>query len=81
VACHNPHQPLNRDVASYDRHCLQCHATVAGAAPAEHAGKTCPKAVSQCVSCHMPKVAIASMHGDFTDHFIRVVRPEDGFPR
>ncbi len=80
VACHNPHEPLQRDAVSYDRHCLQCHAaaTVAGA---EHAGKVCPKATAQCVSCHMPKVNVASMHGDFTDHLIRVVQPGQLLPR
>jgi len=25
VACHDPHQPLVRDPASYDEKCLQCH--------------------------------------------------------
>lgn len=81
VACHNPHEPLNRDVASYDRHCLQCHSTVATQSAADHAAKVCPKATSQCVTCHMPKVRVASMHGDFTDHLIRVVHPGDSFPR
>jgi hypothetical protein len=28
----------------------------------------------------MPKVAVASMHGEFTDHYIRVVKPGEGFP-
>jgi Cytochrome c554 and c-prime len=33
VACHDPHQPLVRDPASYDEKCLQCHRP-AGAAGA-----------------------------------------------
>jgi len=79
VACHNPHQPLSKDPASYDKHCLQCHSTSATAAT--HAGNVCPKATSQCTTCHMPKVNIASMHGSFSDHYIRVVHPNDAFPQ
>jgi len=80
VACHDPHEPLNRNVASYNRHCLACHTTVAGGSAAAHEAKVCPTAKSQCVTCHMPKVAVASMHGEFTDHYIRVVKPGEGFP-
>jgi hypothetical protein len=78
VACHNPHEPLNKDPVSYDKHCLQCHSATAVAST--HPANVCPKSTTQCVSCHMPKVNVASMHGDFTDHFIRVVHPHDGFP-
>ena len=81
VECHDPHQPLNRDTGSYDRYCLSCHTGGAKGVEPEHAGAVCPKAKSQCVTCHMPKVAIASMHGSFTDHFIRVVKADEGFPR
>jgi hypothetical protein len=86
VACHDPHQPLNRVAASYDRNCLQCHARTAAEHPASdpvapaHAAKACPRATSQCVSCHMPKVNVASMYGDFTDHLIRVAREGEPFP-
>ncbi len=81
VACHDPHHALDRNPASYDSKCLQCHSAVAKVSAAEHAGRVCPKASDRCVSCHMPKVAVESMHGEFTDHFIRVVRAGDGFPR
>jgi hypothetical protein len=27
TACHNPHEPLTQDLASYDQKCLACHAT------------------------------------------------------
>jgi len=81
VACHDPHQPLNREAASYDRHCLGCHTSGGAGAAGEDAGKSCPKASSGCVTCHMPKVRVASMHGDFTDHFIRIVRADAAFPR
>jgi Cytochrome c554 and c-prime len=75
VACHDPHQPLNRDPVSYDKRCLQCHTKTTSAHPAANVAKTCPKATQQCVTCHMPKVEVANMHGDFTDHDIRIVRP------
>ena len=81
VAYHDPHKPLNRDSLSYDRQCLQCH-TGTGHASAQSPAPTqaplvCPKATANCVSCHMPKVTIASMHGQFTDHYIRVVRASE----
>jgi hypothetical protein len=81
VACHDPHQRLERKASSYDGKCLRCHAAGAAKGAADHAGKVCPKAVQGCVSCHMPKVRVASMHADFTDHFIRVVQAGEGVRR
>jgi hypothetical protein len=82
VACHNPHEPLQRDDILYDKQCLSCHKVQSDKTKqANQTGKACPVAAGKCVSCHMPKVAVASMHGTFTDHFIRVVRPGEQFPR
>ena len=90
VACHNPHQPLVRDDASYDKNCLGCHSphpagasTVRAASqPAEpEQPKVCPQATSKCVSCHMPKVPVESMHGEFTDHFIRIAKAGEILPQ
>jgi hypothetical protein len=93
IGCHDPHQPLNRNSDSYDKQCIQCHtaahkdiaslkdAAVIKQPATAHAVAASPKITSGCVRCHMPKVAIASMHGEFTDHYIRIVRPEEGFPR
>jgi hypothetical protein len=79
IACHDPHLPLVRDDASYDKRCLGCHRS---GVTTEHAGKVCPTgAKAQCVSCHMQKVKVASMHGEFTDHFIRVVKTGEGFQK
>ncbi len=85
VSCHNPHGPLSHDSFAYDKRCLSCHsphaapgATTVGA---EGSPKTCPKSTKDCTSCHMPKVEVASMHGDFTDHFIRIVRSRNEFPK
>ncbi len=77
VACHDPHLSLVREDASYDKRCLTCHRS---AVAADHAGNVCPTgARTQCISCHMQKVKVASMHGEFTDHFIRVVKLGEGF--
>lgn len=88
VACHNPHEPLQRDARSYDRRCLSCHRG-ADAAAASHrplpAGPTgvLPHApacgagrAGDCAACHMPKYRVPEMHFSFTDHLIRVVRPD-----
>jgi hypothetical protein len=81
VACHDPHKPLNRDVASYDSNCLQCHSGVTKTTSTAHRAAVCPKATHDCVTCHMPKVTLPSMHGDFTDHFIRIAKAGDPLPR
>jgi hypothetical protein len=77
VACHDAHQPLVREPASYDERCLACH-VARGAVPAapmaDHPGRACPVANTKCVTCHMPKYDAPGMHHEFTDHWIRVVR-------
>ncbi len=92
VACHNPHEALDRDPASYDRKCVSCHQAPKGAAHLAAASRAaapqtsapraavCPKSTGQCTTCHMPKVKVPSMHGDFTDHDIRIVRPGEAMP-
>lgn len=87
VACHNPHQNLVRDVSFYDAKCLACHAPASGDASAGSQAQppaanppVCRVATHGCVSCHMPKYKVPQMHGSFTDHYIRVVRPGDPFP-
>jgi hypothetical protein len=74
--CHNPHQPRVRDLAAYDDRCLSCHQ------PGHSTGrsfKTCTVSANKCVSCHMPKYDMPGMHAKFTDHFIRVVREDEGY--
>jgi Cytochrome c554 and c-prime len=89
--CHDPHQPLVTDTASYDSKCLSCHITKPGAEEkkrdatqsekiASHPGAACPVATSNCASCHMPKVEVPSMHAPFTDHRIRIVRDTAAYP-
>jgi hypothetical protein len=79
-ACHDPHQPLVTETASYDSKCLACHVTKAGEKIADHPGAACPVATSNCGSCHMPKVEVPSMHAPFTDHRIRIVRNPEAYP-
>lgn len=80
VACHNPHKPLVRETAAYDRACLQCHMNSAHApATSSLAVKSCRVATKDCASCHMPKYQLAEMHNTFTDHRIRVVRDRAAF--
>lgn len=91
TACHNPHEPQRTDTAGYDRTCLQCHARISQQPAHDHAvGLAAAPGVAQdrsgsgsgmsCVGCHMPKVEVASMHGSFTDHRIRIVKSGERFP-
>jgi hypothetical protein len=81
VACHNPHQPLVRELASYDNRCLSCHSSDLNTKPtADHPGSACPVGKRACASCHMPKYEVPDMHYKYTDHRIRVVKNPDLFP-
>lgn len=75
TACHDPHAEPVRKAAYYDRHCLSCHS------PSGKPGaKLCKIAKSGCTDCHMPKVEIREAHNKFTDHWIRIVRPNAPYP-
>ena len=82
VACHDPHKPLERNTAEYDRQCMTCHSvkTTTQDTSRHLPGRACPVSAEQCTKCHMPKYNVVSMHGDFTDHWIRIVRPGEAFP-
>jgi hypothetical protein len=79
LACHNPHQPVNHDLAFYDAKCLACHAA-AKTNTASSPIKNCPVAKANCVSCHMPRVELPGGHALFTDHMIRIARPGEPYP-
>jgi hypothetical protein len=79
LACHSPHQPLERNDYFYDAKCLACHRAAKPAA-GQAAIKNCPIAKTRCVSCHMPKVELPGGHVLFTDHQIRIVRPGAPYP-
>jgi len=81
VACHDPHQELVRDTASYDKNCLSCHVAAASTKPTvDHPGPACKVSTKDCASCHMPKFGDPGMHHTFTDHYIRIVRRGDPYP-
>lgn len=80
-SCHDPHAPLQRNLASYDNACLACHTTNKQiGATMQHPGKACPVANTQCVTCHMQRYEVPEMHAKFTDHMIRVARANEPFP-
>jgi hypothetical protein len=72
-ACHNPHRPLETNVASYDARCSACHSA------AGHT-KTCSVAKENCITCHMPKIELPGAHKRFADHQIRIVRAGEPYP-
>jgi hypothetical protein len=73
TACHDPHKPRVQDAAFYDKVCLGCHSPASDAHKDHaHAIGICKVSKNDCVSCHMPKYTIPSMHTAFTDHKIAV---------
>ena len=81
VFCHDPHRPLVHDLASYDANCLECHvATTAEKRTTYRPGAACPVANRNCVSCHMLKVEPPHLHSTFTDHWIRIAKPDSSYP-
>jgi hypothetical protein len=85
VACHDPHAPLVHDILYYDKKCLACHGTTPGvqrASPGTRLARVvvCPRASSNCVSCHMPRYKLPEMQSQFTDHMIRIVHAGEPFP-
>src|SRR5262249_53462604 len=82
VACHDPHDKSERDPAFYDSKCFACHLSSPNEAKtAARQAAACPVSKRQCVTCHMPKVEVPEMHYKFTDHWIRIVKPNDPVPR
>ena len=86
TACHNPHEPLSQDMASYDQKCFACHAAkgkpneVKDPAATQILAPACKVATKDCVSCHMPKIGPPAAHFKFTDHYIRVVKAGGTYP-
>jgi hypothetical protein len=85
VTCHDPHRNAETAPAFYEAKCRSCHAPPLPKAAPGHPDQTetafrppCPVNPSRnCLNCHMPKVRYDWLHGDFTDHYIRVHRGED----
>ena len=84
LACHASSSSLDR--RSPDRPLSQDHPGKASFGTADHQigssrpAKACPVASKNCVTCHMPRVQVPSMHSPFVDHRIRIVRPNSPYP-
>ncbi len=74
LACHDPHTEPSAQPADYDARCLACHG--GGKVKA----KACHVAKNNCISCHMPKIELPGAHFKFTDHRIRIVKPNERYP-
>jgi hypothetical protein len=85
VACHDPHTPIQQDAAYYDAKCLACHTASGKAKPAalkqdrQESAPGCKVAAKNCASCHMPKVEPPGAHFKFTDHYIRIAKPNEAY--
>ncbi len=74
LTCHDPHRQVDTNPVDYDSKCLACHGgRKAGA-------KKCPVAADHCTPCHMPKIELPGSHFQFSDHRIRIVKPNQPFP-
>ena len=80
AVCHDPHQNLSEDDASYDEKCLACHVAIGEKPSKDHPGRACPAGSKNCAGCHMPKVEVPEMHHTFADHRIRIVKPGEPIP-
>ena len=73
TTCHDPHKARVQNDAFYDKICLNCHSPASGATKSSTpAHRTCKISDHECVTCHMRKYTIPSMHTQFTDHRIGI---------
>jgi hypothetical protein len=81
IACHDPHNKLEQRASSYDTKCFACHLSDSKEArTVKRSASACPVSTKNCVTCHMPKVELPEVHFKFTDHWIRIARPDDPVP-
>jgi hypothetical protein len=84
VACHSPHASARQDAAFYDSKCLACHrssGTVKVSIDEKRTEPACPVGTKNCATCHMPKTGLSGAHFQFTDHRIRVAKPNEPYPK
>jgi hypothetical protein len=79
VACHDPHHPLETSSEAYDGRCLACHSKDLSAST-NVSSKICTVGTKNCVECHMPKYTLPKTKEAFTDHWIRIARPNETYP-
>ena len=72
ITCHPAHRDSEETPSFYEAKCLECHAPASsGKVPC----KVNPR--NGCLDCHMPRVPSIVPHATFTDHHIRVRKPEE----
>lgn len=81
LACHNPHEKLQKETSFYDAKCLACHLKPKESKTERRSAPACPVSTKKCATCHMPRIELTGMHADFTDHWIRIVKPNEPVPR
>jgi hypothetical protein len=74
LACHDPHHELSSKTVDYDVKCQACHGG------GKVGAKACPVSKEKCASCHMPKLELPGAHYKFSDHRIRIVKANEGYP-
>ena len=74
LACHDPHVEASAQPVDYDAKCQACHEG------GKSAARACPVSKTSCVKCHMPKVDLPGAHYKFSDHRIRIVKPNEPYP-
>ena len=74
LACHDPHTEASEHPVDYDAKCQACHGG------GKVGAKACRVSKNNCVSCHMPKIELPGAHYKFSDHRIRVVKPNEPYP-
>jgi hypothetical protein len=74
LACHDPHEEVSTRPADYDAKCQACHQH------GKTGAKACPVSKAKCVTCHMPKIELPGGHYKFSDHRIRIVKPNEPYP-
>ncbi|MGE0133362.1 MAG: multiheme c-type cytochrome [Blastocatellales bacterium] len=80
TACHDAHEDPRHDAAFYDAKCLACHQAKNSPPAKDRIAPPCPTGKAQCATCHMPKIEPPGLHFKFTDHQIRVVKPNEPYP-
>ncbi|MDX2037968.1 MAG: cytochrome c3 family protein [Isosphaeraceae bacterium] len=76
VTCHSPHRDAVVDKARYERICLDCHSGRPLASTGKRPAVCTVDPETKCLECHMPRVQDAIPHTSFTDHLIRIRRPD-----
>jgi hypothetical protein len=74
LACHDPHQQVSSKPIDYDEKCRACHGG------GKYGAKSCRQSTNKCVTCHMPAIELPGAHFNFSDHWIRIVKPNEKYP-